>query len=240
LRILFLSLFIVLTDQISKLLVKGFNIPFLGIYHEGMHLYETRNVIGEFFRITFIENPGMAFGIDFGEGSKLFLTLFSLAASVGIIYYIYKVRDQIFILRFSLALILGGAIGNLIDRMFYGVFYNEAPFLYGKVVDFFDLDFFNIQFLGNNYDRWPIFNIADLSVTIGVLLLLLFYNKISKSEEELKNQNLVQSEEAESDLSIEINSLENSQTAIDNNENNILNDSLKANGKYSNREESKI
>jgi len=240
LRILFLSLAIVLADQISKLLVKGFRIPLLGINHEGMHLYETRNVIGEFFRITFIENPGMAFGIDFGEGSKLFLTLFSLAASVGIIYYIYKVRDQIFVLRFSLALILGGAIGNLIDRMFYGVIYNEGAFLYGKVVDFFDVDFFNVTILGNSYDRWPIFNIADFSVTIGVLLLLIFYNKISKSEEELKNQNLVQSEEAESDLSIEINSLENSQTAIDNNENNILNDSLKANGKYSNREESKI
>jgi len=238
LRILFLSLAIVLADQISKLLVKGFRIPLLGINHEGMHLYETRNVIGEFFRITFIENPGMAFGIDFGEGSKLFLTLFSLAASVGIIYYIYKVRDQIFVLRFSLALILGGAIGNLIDRMFYGVIYNEGAFLYGKVVDFFDVDFFNVTILGNSYDRWPIFNIADFSVTIGVLLLLIFYNKISKSEEELKKQN--QSDAAESELSYGENSSEDHEIAIGKNENNTSNDSLKANGKYSNREESKI
>lgn len=237
-RILFLSLAIVLADQISKLLVKGFRIPLLGINHEGMHLYETRNVIGEFFRITFIENPGMAFGIDFGEGSKLFLTLFSLAASVGIIYYIYKVRDQIFVLRFSLALILGGAIGNLIDRMFYGVIYNEGAFLYGKVVDFFDVDFFNVTILGNSYDRWPIFNIADFSVTIGVLLLLIFYNKISKSEEELKKQN--QSDAAESELSYGENSSEDHEIAIGKNENNTSNDSLKANGKYSNREESKI
>ncbi len=239
-RILFLSLFIVLADQISKLLVKGFRIPFLGIHHEGMHLYETRNVIGEFFRLTFIENPGMAFGIDFGEGSKLFLTLFSLAASIGIIYYIYKVRTQIFVLRFSLALILGGAIGNLIDRMFYGVFYNEGAFLYGKVVDFFDVDFFNVSIFGNSYDRWPVFNIADFSVTIGVLLLLIFYNKISKSEEELKKQNQVESEETESDFSNEVNTIENSEIAAGSNENNTSNDRLNLNGRYSNGEESKI
>jgi signal peptidase II len=240
LRILFLSLFIVLADQISKIIVKGFRIQFLGINHEGMHLYESKNVLGEFFRITFIENPGMVFGIDFGGGPKLFLTLFSLAASVAIIYYIYKVRNQIFVLRLSLALIVGGAIGNLIDRMFYGVIYNEGAFLYGKVVDFFDIDFFDVMIFGHSFDRWPIFNIADLSVTIGVLLLLIFYNKISKSEEELKKQNKIQSEVTESDISNEVTSFENSEIKVGNNENNTSNDNLKTNGNYSNGEESKI
>ena len=219
-------MFIVVADQVSKLLVKGFRIPFLGIHHEGMHLYETKNVFGEFFRITFIENPGMAFGIDFGGGSKLFLTLFSLIASIGIIIYIYKVRNQIFVLRFSLALILGGAIGNLIDRMFYGLFYGESPFLYGKVVDFFDVDFFNITVIGNSFDRWPIFNIADLSVTLGVLLLLVFYNKISKSDEELKKQDQVQTELSGSGHSDEQNVTELIDSVANYDENKILNDSL--------------
>lgn len=151
-----------------------------------MELFQSFSVIGDFFRITYIENPGMAFGINFGNDSKLFLTIFSIVASVGIIIYLYKVRRQIFILRFSLALILGGAVGNLIDRIFYGVLYDSGSLFYGKVVDFFDFDFFDITFLGNGYDRWPIFNIADMSVSIGVLLLIIFYNKISKAEEEVK------------------------------------------------------
>lgn len=203
-----------------------------------MHLYETKNVFGEFFRITFIENPGMAFGIDFGDGSKLFLTLFSLIASIGIIVYIYKVRNQIFVLRFSLALILGGAIGNLIDRMFYGLFYGESPFLYGKVVDFFDVDFFNITIFGSSFERWPIFNIADFSVTIGVLLLLIFYNKISKSEEELQNQ--VQTERSDSGHSNEQNVTELVDSVANDDENKILNDSLNKNDKNHNGEKPKI
>lgn len=237
-RILFLSLFIVVADQVSKLFVKGFRIPFLGIHHEGMHLYETKNVFGDFFRITFIENPGMAFGIDFGDGSKLFLTLFSLIASIGIIIYIYKVRNQIFVLRFSLALILGGAMGNLIDRMFYGLFYGESPFLYGKVVDFFDVDFFNITIFSSSYERWPIFNIADFSVTIGVLLLLIFYNKISKSEEELQNQ--VQTELSDPGHLGEQNETELVNSVANNDKNKILNDSLTRNDRYNNGETSKI
>ena len=74
-------------------------------------------------------------------------------------------------------MILGGAIGNLIDRMFYGIIYNYAPMFYGKVVDFFDFDFFNFSILGRDYDRWPIFNIADASVTVGVFILVFFYRR---------------------------------------------------------------
>ena len=140
------------------------------------------NVIGDFFRITFVENPGMAFGIDPGLDWKLWISIFSLAASIALIIYIYIARNQPMIFRISLAFILGGAVGNLIDRVFYGVFYNYAPLFYGKVVDFFDFDFFNISVLGKSYDRWPVFNIADSAVTVGVLMLIFFYRKVSKEE----------------------------------------------------------
>ncbi len=176
-RILFISFFIVIADQVTKLLVKGFSIPFLHFNYTGMYEGEKIPVIGNFFRITFIENPGMAFGFDPGINFKFWISIFSLAASVGLIIYIYIVRNRRFSLRLALAFILGGAVGNLIDRMFYGVFYGYAPVFYGRVVDFFDVDFFDFSIFGRSYDRWPIFNIADAAVTIGVFILILFYKK---------------------------------------------------------------
>ncbi|HSD64881.1 MAG TPA: signal peptidase II [Ignavibacteriaceae bacterium] len=190
-RVLFVSLFIVLADQLTKLLVKGFSIPFLHFKYAGMYEGEKIPVIGNFFRITFIENPGMAFGFDPGLDFKLWISIFSLAASVGLIIYIYVVRNQRFSLRLALAFILGGAIGNLIDRMFYGVFYGYAPVLYGKVVDFLDVDFFDFSLLGRNYDRWPIFNLADAAVTIGVLILIIFYKKNAEASEKVINETSV-------------------------------------------------
>ncbi len=168
-RVLYVSLLVVIVDQISKLSVKGFSIPFFNINYKGMFEGQRINVIGDFFRITFVENPGMAFGIDPGVDWKLWISIFSLIASIALIIYIYVARKQSIIFRVSLAFILGGAVGNLIDRVFYGVFYHYAPLFYGKVVDFFDFDFFNITFLGKSYDRWPVFNIADSAVTIGVV-----------------------------------------------------------------------
>lgn len=194
-RILLVSVIILIVDQVTKLIVKGISIPALNIHFEGMAYAERINVIGSFLRITFVENPGMAFGIDLGLSSKLFLSLFSIAASIGILYYLFKVRKEGLIVRLPLALILGGAIGNLIDRIFYGVIYDYAPLFYGKVVDFVDVDFFDINLFGYSYDRWPIFNVADMSVSIGVILLLLFNKKYSKSAEEENNINVsVQSE----------------------------------------------
>jgi signal peptidase II len=182
-KIFFVTFFIVLADQTTKILIKGIKIPALGISIEGMQLYDSFSVIGDFFRITYIENPGMAFGIDFGEKAKLFLTLFSLIASVAITYYLIKHKDEKLTLRIPLAMILGGAIGNLIDRMFYGVIYGDAPLFYGKVVDFLDFDFFNISLFGYTYDRWPIFNIADMSVTIGVILLIILHREPKEKKE---------------------------------------------------------
>lgn len=179
-RILYVTGAIVIVDQITKLLVKGFSIPFLDLYHSGVPIGSSRAILGDFLRLTFIENPGMAFGID--VGGKLFLTIFSLIASAAILMYLYKIRDEALVIRLSLAMILGGAIGNLIDRVFYGVIFGEGPLFYGKVVDFVDVDFFNIEVLGLYVSRWPVFNVADATVSIGVVILLFFHRKFSKED----------------------------------------------------------
>ncbi len=183
-KILNLSLFIVLADQATKLAIKGITIPFLGIQVHGLLLGSSHAVIGDFLRITYIENPGMAFGIDIG--GKLFFSLFSIVASIGILLYLYKARNENFLFRVSLALILGGAVGNLIDRVFYGVLFNDGGLFYGKVVDFIDADFFNVNLFGYHITRWPVFNIADASVTCGVILMLFAHRK--KTDEESSAQ----------------------------------------------------
>lgn len=139
-RVLFLSVIIVLLDQITKFWVR--------IYFE---YGRPHRIFGDFVRLTYIENPGMAFGIK--VGGQLFFTLFALLATVVILIYIIRARHEKPSLRIALALILGGAIGNLIDR-----------FLYGKVVDFIDI--------GVGSTRWPIFNVADSAVTVGMVMLL--------------------------------------------------------------------
>jgi signal peptidase II len=182
LRVLYATLFIVIADQASKFWIKGFHIPFLNIKHDGMYIGQKIPVIGDFFRITFIENPGLAFGIDIDSTIKFWISLFSLIASIGLIIYLYTVRNEKFGFKLALALILGGAIGNFIDRAFYGVIYDYAPLFYGKVVDFLDFDFFNLTLFGRSYDRFAIFNVADSSVTIGIFLLLFLYRDHGKKE----------------------------------------------------------
>jgi signal peptidase II len=175
LRVLYLTLAVILADQISKFYIKGISVPSLNINIAGMQLGDSIPVFGDFFRITFTENPGMAFGFDPGSDFKLFISVFSLVASVGLLIYLFSIRNKSVSLKIAIALILGGAVGNVIDRMFYGLIYDYAPLFYGKVVDFFDFDFFNFSLLGRSYDRWPIFNIADAAVSTGVLILLFFY-----------------------------------------------------------------
>jgi len=175
-----------LLDQVTKLYVKGIRIPFLGIEFQGMPYQSSIPVIGDFFKFTFIENPGMAFGLQIG--GKLFLSLFTIFATLLLIFFLYKNRHEGLLLRLSLALILGGAIGNLIDRVFYGKIYDYAPYFYGRVVDFIHFDFPNFTIFGKTIYSWPIFNIADISVTLGFLLILIGYKKIFAHEEELSVQ----------------------------------------------------
>jgi signal peptidase II len=140
-----------------------------------MTINSSKNLLGDFVRITYIENPGMAFGIDLG--GKPYFSIFSIIASIGILLYLYKVRSERLVVRLPLALILGGAIGNLIDRVFYGVLFGEGTLFHGKVVDFIDIQFFDITIFGYHLTRWPVFNIADAAVTIGVMMLIVTYRK---------------------------------------------------------------
>jgi signal peptidase II len=127
-------------DQATKVLVQS-----------SLHLGESVQVIGLYVKITYIHNPKGAFGLPIG--GKLFFVIFSVLASLFILYYLFKIPKEKVWSKGSLALILGGAVGNLIDR-----------FRLGEVIDFIDV--------GIRTTRWPIFNVADSAVTIGVILLL--------------------------------------------------------------------
>ncbi|MBD3408818.1 MAG: signal peptidase II [Ignavibacteriales bacterium] len=183
-RILYVTLAVLVVDQLTKLTVKGFSIPWLGVERQGMRYGESVNVIGEFLRITYVENPGMAFGLELSPGLKLGVSIFSIVAIVGLVWYLHAVRDHGLPTRLGLALILSGAAGNLIDRMLYGVMYHTAPLFYGKVVDFISVDFFDFSLFGKTYERWPIFNVADAAVTVGVALLLIFAHKHTGEEKD--------------------------------------------------------
>lgn len=176
-RVLYLTFAVFIADQLSKLAVKGFSIPFLDFDWVGMEYGESINVIGTFLRITFVENPGMAFGLDVGPTQKFFLSIFTFVAVFGLFYYLYKSRERDFALRVGIALILAGALGNLIDRAFYGVFFDYAPIMYGRVVDFIQVEFWDFSLFGHTYETWPIFNVADSSVTVGVAVILLFHKE---------------------------------------------------------------
>ncbi len=179
-RVLLLSLGIVIADQLSKLLVRGVQLPSLGIAWEGMPYGMSRPLLGDFFRLTYIENPGMAFGIN--PGGKIFFSLFSLVASIALIAYLYHMRKGPMGFRLAIATVLGGAIGNLIDRMFYGVFFGYAPLFHGRVVDFFDMDFFDLSVFGYHISRFAVFNVADASVTVGIILLLFLHQSDPRTD----------------------------------------------------------
>ena len=174
-RFYFIALGIVVIDQSVKLLVKF-----------RMHLGQEFNVLGQWFKIHFIENPGMAFGLTLnGEYGKLFLTFFSLFAVLLLAVYLSRVARQNRNLALCLSLILGGAVGNIIDRVFYGKFFSYAPFFHGNVVDMFYLDIWKgylpswLPFWGNQYTAlWPIFNVSDACICIGLFSMLIFQKRM--------------------------------------------------------------
>jgi signal peptidase II len=186
---------VVVVDQLTKLAVKGFSIPWLGVERQGMRYGESVNVIGEFVRITYVENPGMAFGLELSPEVKLGVSIFSIVAIVGLLWYLRAVRDHGLPTRLGLALILAGAAGNLIDRALYGVLYHTAPLFYGKVVDFISVDFFDFSIFGKTYERWPIFNVADAAVTVGVVMLLVFAHKHPDEERQAEGERTDANEE---------------------------------------------
>lgn len=181
----YFSFFLVILDQVSKIGIKGFSC--LGINYRGMEIGSSIKIWGNFLHITYVENAGMAFGIEFGVG-KIFLSLFSIVASIGLVYYLYKISKYSAIVKTGIAFILAGAVGNLIDRVFYGVLYGDSAIFYGRVVDFIHVNITNINIFGLNYTLWPVFNIADACVTIGIIILLIFHKKIPTLQKVLKKK----------------------------------------------------
>jgi signal peptidase II len=181
-----LALFVIIIDQTSKLLV-----------HHFMYLHQEITVVGneQFgFKLHYLLNPGMAFGIRWNnEFGKLALTAFRIAAMFGIGYYLVKMAKKNAHMGFlwCMALILGGAVGNVIDSTFYGVLLNNqpgnspTPWFHGQVIDmlFFPLFDFTwptwMPYVGGDYFLFfsPVFNIADSSIFIGVVIILLFQRR---------------------------------------------------------------
>ena len=185
----FVILAILLIDQIIKIWVKTSM-----TLHESIH-------ITDWFYIAFIENNGMAFGMQLG--SKIVLSLFRVIAISLLGYYILQQvrRGAKTGYIVCLAMVLAGAAGNLIDCMFYGLVFNEsspyylsyfvpfgtgyAPFLMGKVVDMFYFPLIEtdwpswVPIVGGDHFVFfsPVFNFADASISVSVALLLLFYRK---------------------------------------------------------------
>ncbi len=179
---------ILLIDQISKFYIKM-------NFELGQEIY-----VFDWFRILFVENEGMAWGAKIpGEYGKLFLTLFRIVAICGIGYWLWdSVRKNATpILIFCVALIFAGALGNIIDSVFYGIIFNDShgqvatlfpeaggygTIFHGKVVDMLYFPLYGgmlpnwVPFWGGEYFTFfdPVFNVADSSISVGVILLLIF------------------------------------------------------------------
>jgi len=133
---------IVVLDQVTKLIVQATLIP-----------YRPVEVIGDVFRLTYIFNPGAAFGLNLGPHSRVIFFGLSLVAVV-VLFFLYRTTPvEDWLRRVSVSLITAGAIGNMIDRV-------RSP---EGVIDFLDFGIGNL--------RWPVFNVADIAVTIGALML---------------------------------------------------------------------
>src|SRR5665213_1819321 len=170
--VLWISFFVVIFDQATKMMVKGS--PWHWLPLQGMPYGHSQPLIDDIFRITYIENPGIAFGINI-PGFKVVFAVFSIVASVAILFYLKRNLQRLRVgERIALALILGGAVGNLIDRVFYGVIYHQQPLFYGRVVDFIDF--------GIHRNMFPVFNVADSCVTIGVTLLVILLLRQKQAE----------------------------------------------------------
>ena len=186
-RIALIIIFSVLVvDQIIKILVKT-----------GMSLGESIDITS-WFKILFVENNGMAFGMEII--GKLFLSLFRIGAIGFFIWYLIKIIGKGFPTGYivTVSFVIAGAIGNLLDCMFYGLIFTEstpfreavftsvgngyAPFLYGKVVDMFYFPLWTwpdwMPLVGGDIFFGPVFNFADSCITCGVITLLLFYTKV--------------------------------------------------------------
>lgn len=178
------ALAVIVIDQAIKLAVHAYMAPGL----EGQIM-----VFQDWFKLHYTLNPGMAFGLQLGEPyGKIVLTTFRFVATIGFVYYLIKLARATTPrgLLLCISLVLGGAIGNLLDSIFYGVFLHNAPmdaptpWFHGQVIDMFYLDLWEgilpdwiPVFGGTYYSFWPIFNVADAAIFCGIISILIFQNR---------------------------------------------------------------
>lgn len=188
---------VVVVDQVAKVLIKT-----------NFEYREAVSVFGDFLKFQFIENRGAAFGLTVHralgtlgiemspETGKLTLTIFSILAVFAIGYMLFRLSKHKSPLPLYLALIFGGAIGNIIDRTFYGLIFAEintyeGGLFFGRVVDYIYFDIYDgpwpgwVPFVGENARLflWPIFNIADAAISVGIIVTLIFQGKFFKMHE---------------------------------------------------------
>lgn len=189
-KYLLISLLVIAVDQIVKMLV-----------YCNMEMGDAGEIllVGDLFKLHYLTNPGMAFGMKLNhEYGKLILTLFRIGAMFAIIFYLNGLinKNSPKGLLICIAVILGGAIGNLIDSVFYGVWLNNAPYdapspwFHGQVIDMFYLDLWRGQvanwvpiFGGDYMALWPVFNIADASIFTAVCFLIIYQKKYFSKED---------------------------------------------------------
>jgi len=205
LKILTIIFTILVADQVLKIWVKT-----------NMSLGDEFVVFKDWFILHFVENNGMAFGFEFaGEYGKMFLSIFRILAVIAIGWYLFKLtkeKEMPFGFLACIALIFAGAIGNIIDSLFYGMIFNHSygqvadifpegggyeTFLHGRVVDMFYFPLIQgtypewIPFKGGDYFIFfrPVFNIADSSITVGIFSILIFYRGyFGNAEEDKENE----------------------------------------------------
>lgn len=204
-RLLVLGVILVVIDQVVKILVKT-----------NMQIGEHFSVIGNWFQIFFVENEGMAFGMKFGGAvGKFLLSFFRIALSGVLCWWIASlVRKSVDDggrlalwhdgkplvptgVLVGLTLITAGAFGNIIDSLFYGVIFDYAPLMFGRVVDMFYFPLIDtvwpswIPFVGGDRLLFfaPVFNFADSCVTVGAFYLILFQNRFFTRAEEKNEKN---------------------------------------------------
>ena len=177
---------VLLIDQILKIWVKTH-----------MELGQEIPVLGNWFKLLFVENPGMAFGWMGGGGAmKAFLSIFRIIAVIALIFLLFRLskKNPKFGVMFGIALITAGAMGNIVDSVFYGEVFHYAGWLHGKVVDML---YFPIIDIAREDNSWlpnflfgpdghfiffrPIFNFADAAITFGVFYMIIFQWKWLKS-----------------------------------------------------------